>query len=77
VVVYGVNPWSRERHVKFRRKFSFPFPLLVDQGQVVAALYNAGGLFIKRTVYLIGPDGIIRYAKRGKPHPDEVLAAAA
>jgi peroxiredoxin Q/BCP len=53
-----------------------PFPLLVDDGQKVAALYHANGLFVKRTVYLIGPDGVIRYAKRGKPDPAEVLAAA-
>ena len=26
---------------------------------------------------LIGPDGVIRYARRGKPSPEEVLAAAA
>ena len=26
--------------------------------------------------YLIGPDGMIRYARRGKPSPEEVLAAA-
>ena len=25
---------------------------------------------------LIGPDGVIRYAQRGKPSPEEVLAAA-
>jgi hypothetical protein len=31
---------------------------------------------VKRTVYLIGPDGVIRYGKRGKPDPSEVLAAA-
>jgi peroxiredoxin len=30
----------------------------------------------RRTVYLIGPDGTIRYARRGKPEPEEVLAAA-
>jgi peroxiredoxin Q/BCP len=53
-----------------------PFPLLVDAGQKVAALYHANGLFVKRTVYLIGPDGVIRYGKRGKPDPAEVLAAA-
>jgi thioredoxin-dependent peroxiredoxin len=76
VAVFGVNPWSREKHEKFRRKFSFPFPLLVDAGQKVAELYRANGLFIKRTVYLIGPDGVIRYAKRGKPSPEEVLSAA-
>lgn len=74
--VLGVNPWSRERHEKFRRRFSFPFRLLVDKGQKVAARYNASGLWVKRTVYLIGPDGMIRYARRGKPPADEVLAAA-
>jgi thioredoxin-dependent peroxiredoxin len=76
VAVLGLNPWSRARHQKFRRKFSLPFPLLMDPGQKVAGLYRANGLFIKRTVYLIGPDGVIRYAKRGKPSPAEVLAAA-
>jgi peroxiredoxin Q/BCP len=76
VEVFGVNPWSRERHARFREKFGFPFRLLVDRGQRVAALYHAHGPFIKRTVYLIGPDGVIRYARRGKPAPQEVLAAA-
>jgi hypothetical protein len=31
---------------------------------------------VKRTVYLVGKDGVIRYARRGKPAPAEVLAAA-
>lgn len=76
VQVFGVNPGSAGSHLKFQQKFKFPFPLLVDTGQQVAALYHANGLFVKRTVYLIGTDGAIRYAKRGKPDPSEVLAAA-
>ena len=76
VEVFGVNPWGVASHLRFREKFHFPFPLLSDEGQKVAALYHASGLFIKRTVYLIGPDGAIRYARRGKPAPEEVLAAA-
>ena len=75
--VFGVNPGSARSHLKFQEKFHFPFPLLVDTGQKVAELYHANGLFVKRTVYLIGPDGVIRYARRGKPDPAEVLAAAA
>ena len=75
-LVYGVNPWSAASHMKFRDKFHFPFPLLVDGGQKVAALYHANGLMIKRTVYLIGPDGVIRFSRRGVPSPEEVLAAA-
>lgn len=74
--VFGVNPSGAGSHAKFREKYHLPFPLLVDAGQRVAALYHANGLFIKRTVYLIGPDGTIRYARRGKPDPAEVLASA-
>jgi peroxiredoxin Q/BCP len=43
---------------------------------MVASLYRANGLIVKRTVYLVGPDGIIRFAQRGMPDPKEVLAAA-
>ena len=75
VVVFGVNPQSAGSHQKFRTKYKFPFPLLVDKGQQTGALYHAKGLIVKRTVYLIGPDGNILYARRGKPAPEEVLAA--
>ena len=61
-----MNPRSPQKHEKFRRKFGFPFPLLVDKGQKVAALYHANGLIVKRTVYLIGPDGVIRFARRDR-----------
>jgi peroxiredoxin Q/BCP len=75
-VVFGVNPGKK--HSQFRDKYKFPFPLLFDAGQKVGAEYRSKGLVVpRRTVYLIGPDGIIRYARRGKPEPEEVLAAAA
>jgi peroxiredoxin Q/BCP len=74
--VLGVNPGGPESHARFREKYHFPFPLLVDKDQKVAGLYKASGLFVNRTVYLIGPDGVIRYSRRGKPSPDEVFAAA-
>ena len=75
VEVFGVNPGSARSHVEFRGKFRFPFRLLVDRGQQVAALYRANGLIVKRTVYRIGPDGIIGFARRGMPSPEEVLGA--
>jgi peroxiredoxin Q/BCP len=75
VEIFGVNPQSARSHDSFRRKFQFPFPLLVDKGRQVAKLYNASGLIVKRTVYLIAPDGVIRFAQRGMPRPSEVLAA--
>ena len=72
--IFGVNPQSAGKHRKFRDKFSFPFPLLVDKGQKVGALYHTKGLIVKRTVYRIGPDGTIRFARRGYPSPEEVMA---
>jgi len=74
VQVFGVNPQSAGSHLKFREKRKLPFPLLVDKGQKVAALYHASGLFVKRTVYLIGPDGKILFARRGTPSPTEMLS---
>ena len=76
-LVFGVNPAHGKRHEFFRAKQRLPFPLLVDKGQRIAKLYRSKGLVVpRRTVYLIGPDGVIRYARRGKPDPTEVLAAA-
>jgi peroxiredoxin Q/BCP len=72
--IFGVNPQNARKHDQFRRKFGFPFPLLVDRGQKVGSLYHANGLIVKRTVYRIGPDGVIRFARRGYPAPAEVLA---
>ena len=75
-VVFGVNPGSEASHQTFRQKFQLPYPLLVDEGQKVARLYGSQGLIVRRTVYLVGKSGLIRFAGRGVPKPAEVLAAA-
>jgi peroxiredoxin Q/BCP len=76
-LVFGVNPQSAPTHASFRKKRSLPFPLLVDQGRRVAKLYRAWmPLIVRRTVYLIGPDGKIRFARRGTPSPELVLEHA-
>ncbi len=75
-VVLAINPQSASSHAAFRARHRLPFPLLVDEGGRVARLYRAGGWWVKRTVYLVGRSGTIRYAKRGTPPPAEVLAAA-
>jgi peroxiredoxin Q/BCP len=76
VEIFGVNPQNARKHSEFRRKYGFPFPLLVDSGQKVGALYHTDGLIVKRTVYLIGSDGVIRFSRRGVPVPAEVLRSA-
>ena len=75
VLVFGVNPQSASSHAGFREKYKLPFSLLVDKGQKVAGMYHANGLFVKRTVYLIGGDGKVRLGQRGMPQPDVVIAA--
>jgi peroxiredoxin Q/BCP len=75
-LVFGVNPASASSHERFRGKYTLPFPILIDQGRRIASLYNCNSLIIRRTVYLIGPDGSIRYAVRGKPQVEDVLRTA-
>ena len=75
-MVFGINPGAAASHAGFRDKNKLPFPLLVDAGQKVGALYHTTGILVKRTVYLIAPDGTIRFAQRGKPSVEEVLSKA-
>ncbi len=74
VLIFGVNPQDAESHARFRAKFRYPFPLLVDKNQRMAGDYNAKGWIVRRTVYLIDGNGIIQAARRGKPDPDAILA---
>lgn len=73
--VYGVNGQSANAHGKFSAKYRFPFPLLVDSGWEMSRAYNVGWGIVRRTVYVIGPDGRIAYAQRGKPSTAEILSA--
>lgn len=75
VRVFGVNGSGADSHGKFVAKHRLPFPLLVDKGWSMCRAYRCGWGIIRRTVYVIGPDGRIVYAKRGKPPAAEILAA--
>src|SRR5262245_23800839 len=57
IEVFGINQQSAESHEGFRDNYCLPFRLLVDPGKKVSAQYNASGWIVRRTVYLIGPDG--------------------
>ena len=69
VVVLGVSPDSVESHVKFKKKFSLPFPLLADEGHKVCDAYGVWGPKkfmgkeyegVLRTTFLIDGEGNIR-----------------
>ena len=85
VKVYGFSPDSVDRHQKFTEKYDLPFPLLADEDHKVAERYGVWGekklygrsfMGIKRTSFLVDPEGTIRHIWP-KPkvaiHADEVL----
>jgi peroxiredoxin Q/BCP len=78
VTTMGVNPASVAGHERYAESFRFGFPLLSDPERRVAKAYHAlkpDGKGILRTVYLIGTDGTVRFAQRGVPPVDAILAA--
>lgn len=74
----GVNPANLDSHRKYVEKMKFNFPLLSDPERTVARAYQAlkdDGTGIARTVYVVGRDGTVRFAQRGAPPVDEIVAA--
>ena len=87
VVVLGISPDSVESHVKFKKKFQLPFPLLADEEHRVCDLYQVWGPKkfmgkeyegVLRTTFLIDTQGnIARVFENVRPseHSAEVLSA--
>lgn len=74
--IFGINPGTLDSHRKFCEGFRFAFPLLSDPGLKVAEAYGAArGTFNKRTVVVIGPDGLVKFHRHGMPTDDEILEA--
>ena len=63
VSVVGISSDGLESHQKFRAKHKLPFTLLSDPDLKVAKLYGSkGALGLKRSVFLIDEEGVVRYA---------------
>ena len=63
VSVVGISSDSLESHQKFRSKHELPFVLLSDPNLEVARLYGCkGALGMKRAVFLVDEQGLVRYA---------------
>lgn len=85
VVILGVSPDSVKSHVKFKKKFNLPFPLLADEGHKVCDLYGVWGPKkimgreyegVLRTTFLIDARGnIARVFENVRPseHSKQVL----
>lgn len=75
---FGVNPAGVDSHRSYVEKMKFNFPLLSDPERAIARAYNAlkdDGRGIQRTVYVIGREGTARFAQRGAPPVDDIVAA--
>ena len=87
VVVLGISPDDVKSHVKFKKKFQLPFPLLADEGHKVCDLYQVWGPKklmgreyegVLRTTFLIDEAGmILKVFENVRPaeHSAEVLSA--
>ena len=76
-LVYGVSPDSVASHERFKSKYDLNFPLLADEGHVVAEAYGVwkeksmyGRKYwgVERTTFLLDEDGTVEHVwRRVKP----------
>jgi peroxiredoxin Q/BCP len=86
-VVLGVSPDPAKAHDRFTKKFSLPFPLLLDEEKKIINAYGVWGqktfwgrkyMGVYRVTFLIGKDGRIKKIwpdVKPEDHASEVLAA--
>jgi peroxiredoxin Q/BCP len=85
--VLGVSPDEEKSHIKFREKFSLPFPLLADPKLGIIEKFGVWGekqlygrkyMGLHRTTFLIDEKGVIRKVfqrPKNKAHAEEIVAA--
>ncbi|MEU0162067.1 peroxiredoxin [Streptomyces sp. NPDC006261] len=61
--VWGISPQGVDSHESFARTHGLRMPLLADEGRETARAYGvaAPGIGVRRAVFLIGPDGVLRW----------------
>ena len=87
IQILGISPDTVKSHVKFKKKFQLPFPLLADEGHRVCDLYQVWGPKkfmgkeyegVLRTTFLLDENGqIVKVFEQVRPaeHSAEVLSA--
>lgn len=66
-VVWGISPQDLASHERFARRHRLAFPLLVDEGEAVAAAYGITlpGLGPRRSVFVLDGEGVVRWRHVG------------
>jgi thioredoxin-dependent peroxiredoxin len=62
-VLLGISPQDVDSHEKWADKRGLPFPLLADTDKKVVEAYGVGApvLGVRRSVFLVDGEGIVRY----------------
>ena len=63
--VLGISPQSVESHERFTREHGLTVPLLADPEREVIKAYGVAGPrgHVRRSIFVIDPQGIVRYRK--------------
>jgi thioredoxin-dependent peroxiredoxin len=78
VTVLGVNPANAESHLKFIKKFDYPFGIIIDEDKTIREKFGAIGLFFgkpttKRSVFLLDTDGTCLYRFFGQQDNNKIF----
>jgi peroxiredoxin Q/BCP len=64
--VVGISPQDVDSHERFIAEHGLTVPLAADVDKSVAKAYRVlgpGGAFVRRAIFVIDPEGVIRYRK--------------
>jgi peroxiredoxin len=66
--VLAISPQDVASHEQFSTEHGFAFPLLADEDKAVGTAYGILGPlgFYRRSVFVVDPEGVIRYARRSR-----------
>jgi peroxiredoxin Q/BCP len=65
-VLLGISPQDLDSHEKWAANKGFHFPLLADPEKKVIDAYGVGApvIGVRRSVFVVDPEGVVRFADR-------------
>ena len=81
-VLWAISTDGLEKHERMAKSYALSIPLLADEGGGVSVAYGVRGMLgsARRSLFIVDPDGIIRYRKEellslNYRSVDDILAA--
>lgn len=60
--VWGISAQDVDSHRRFAEHRGLKLPLLADPSRVAVDAYGVGGLMVKRSVFVVDADGVLRWS---------------